>query len=105
MPTSCSEISVNGIVKHVQHIEIARAFCLLGYLLRFSVPKGTEKIAGLWFAWGDQFPGWHYVFIVLNVASCSLKNLVEASNGSTRAIFEKVITSKRIVIIIWFIFG
>ena len=26
-------------------------------LLRFPVPGGTEEIAGLWFARGDQYPG------------------------------------------------
>ena len=30
-------------------------------LLKFPVPGVTEQIAGLWFAWGDQYPGWHYV--------------------------------------------
>ena len=31
-----------------------------GNLLSFSMPGGTEKIAGLWFAREDQYPGWHY---------------------------------------------
>ena len=26
----CFEISINGIVKHVQHAEVVRAFCLPG---------------------------------------------------------------------------
>ena len=42
------EISISVIVKHVQHVGIISAFCLRG---------GTEKIAGLWFARGDQYPG------------------------------------------------
>ena len=32
-----------------------------GELISFSVPGETEKIAGLWFASGDQYPGWQYV--------------------------------------------
>ena len=31
-----------------------------GNLLSFSMPGGTEKIAGLWFAREYQYPGWHY---------------------------------------------
>ena len=31
-----------------------------GDLLWFSVPGGTEEIAGLWLARGDQYPGWLY---------------------------------------------
>ena len=30
--------------------------CLGGDLLRFSVPRGAEKIAGLWFARGGSVP-------------------------------------------------
>ena len=30
MFVDCSEISISGIVKHVQHFEIIRAFCLPG---------------------------------------------------------------------------
>ena len=56
MFVSYSEIKVSVIVKHMQHISIIRAFFLPGWrdLLSFSVPGGAEKIAGLWFAWGDQ---------------------------------------------------
>ena len=43
-----------NIVKH----GIIRAFCLPGgAFLRFSVPRGTEEIAGLCFARGHQYPG------------------------------------------------
>ena len=47
----CSEISINDIVKHVQHVGIISA-CSLPWadLLSFSVSHGTEKISGLWFA-------------------------------------------------------
>ena len=43
----CSEISVNDIVKHVQHVGIISA-CSLPWadLLSFSVPEGTKKILG-----------------------------------------------------------
>ena len=34
--------------------------------LSFSVPRGTEKIAGFLFAMRAQFPGWHYVLVVSN---------------------------------------
>ena len=48
MFVGCSEISISVIVKHVQQIGIVRAFCLPGEnLISFSVPEGTEKIAGL----------------------------------------------------------
>ena len=58
---SCSEITTSVIVKHVEHVGIIRAFCLHAMdVLSFSVPGGTEKIVGLWFAKGDQYPGWHY---------------------------------------------
>ena len=33
-----------------------------GDLLSFPVPGGTEKIAGLWFAWEYQYPGWHHEY-------------------------------------------
>ena len=37
----------------MQHVGIISAFSMPGgYLLRFSVPEGTEKIASLWFARG-----------------------------------------------------
>ena len=47
----CSEISINFIVKHVQHVGIIWA-CSQPWadLSSFSVPALTEKIAVLWFA-------------------------------------------------------
>ena len=56
----CSEISISVIVKHVHNIRIIRAFVWLGGLVKFSSAWATEKIAGLWFARGDQYLGWHY---------------------------------------------
>ena len=53
---NCSEITISVIVKHVQHVGIIRAFCLHAMDV-FSVPAGTEKIVGLWFAKGDRYPG------------------------------------------------
>ena len=44
-----SEIRLNVIVKHVQHIG---NFVCLGDLISFSVLGKTEKVAGLWFASG-----------------------------------------------------
>ena len=41
-------------------LELSKFLVCLGDLLSFSVPGGTEKIAGLWFAKGGQYPGWHY---------------------------------------------
>ena len=44
----------------MQNIGIIGPFCLPGGTLSFSVPsgeKGAEKIAGLWFAMGEQYPG------------------------------------------------
>ena len=62
MFVSYSEVSVNVINKHVQHIGIIGAFCLSGGggTLCFSVPfggKGTEKIVALWFARGRDKEG------------------------------------------------
>ena len=50
MFVACSEISINVIVKHVQHVGIVWA-CSLPWvdLLNFSVLEGTEKIARLWY--------------------------------------------------------
>ena len=46
----------------MQHVEIIWSFCVLGGdLLSFSVPGGTEKMDGLWFAKGDQQPSIHYI--------------------------------------------
>ena len=51
MFAGCSEISINVIVKHAQHVGIISA-CSLPWadLVGFSVSHGTEKIYGLWFA-------------------------------------------------------
>ena len=58
MFTGCSEISINVIVKHVQHVGIIRACNLPGAdLLSFLVPGRPEKIAGFWFARGNQYTG------------------------------------------------
>ena len=38
-------------------LELSGFFSAWGGLVRFSVPRGTEEIAGLWFARGDQHPG------------------------------------------------
>ena len=48
MFVGCSEIRINVIVKHVQHVGIIWACSLPGMdlLLSFSVPGGTEKVAG-----------------------------------------------------------
>ena len=48
MFVECSEISINVIVKHVQHVGIVWACSLPGMnlLLSFSVPGQTEKITG-----------------------------------------------------------
>ena len=64
MSTGSSEISISVIVKHVKHVGIIMAFCLLGGLIKFFSACGKQKIAGLWFARGDQYPGWHYDTVV-----------------------------------------
>ena len=48
MFADCSKISINVIVKHVQHVGIIWACSLPGMdlLLSFSVSGGTEEIAG-----------------------------------------------------------
>ena len=40
-------------------LELPRLFVYLGDLLSFSVPERTEKIVGLWFARGGQYPSLH----------------------------------------------
>ena len=53
----CSEIGVSVISKYVQHTEITRALCLpRGDLLSFSVPGGTEKIAGSYLSRQQSIP-------------------------------------------------
>ena len=49
MFVDCSQISINAIVKHVQHVGFIWTSSLLGMdLLSFPVPGGgTEKIVGL----------------------------------------------------------
>ena len=64
----CSEISISVTVKHVQNNGlISRLFVYLGELAKFFSVWGPEKIAGLWFAFGEggghQYPGWYYVDI------------------------------------------
>ena len=56
MLVDISVIGISVIVKYVQQVRIIRAFYLLGGgdLLSFSVPRWTEKIAGLGFARGDS---------------------------------------------------
>ena len=51
MFVGCSVVNVNVVDKHVQHVRII-GVCSLPWvdLLSFSVPEGTEKISGLWFA-------------------------------------------------------
>ena len=52
MFVGCSEISVNVIVKHKQHVGIIWPFVCLGGLVHFSVLQEREKNAGLCFARG-----------------------------------------------------
>ena len=56
MFVGCSEIGINVIVKHVQHIGIIWAFCLPGGLVTFF-SAWRDKIPGLWFARRNQYPG------------------------------------------------
>ena len=60
MFAGCSEISECVIGKHVQHVGVIRSFYLLGGtcgLVKFFIAWGDKKIAGSWFATGDQYPG------------------------------------------------
>ena len=41
-------------------LELLGIFVRLGGLVKILSAWGTEEIAGLWFARGDQYPGWHY---------------------------------------------
>ena len=42
----CSEIIISVIVKHVRHIGVFRAFCLLGGLVKFFSAWGDKKLLG-----------------------------------------------------------
>ena len=54
MFVGCSEISISVTVKHVQNNGlISRLFVYLGELAKFFSVWGPEKIAGLWFAFGE----------------------------------------------------
>ena len=44
-------------------LELSGVFVCLGRLVKFSVPGGTEKIAGLWFARRGSVPRLTYVFM------------------------------------------
>ena len=57
MFVGCSEINIVVIVKHVQNIEIVRAFYLPGGACSVFQSGGTEKIAELWFASDVRYPG------------------------------------------------
>ena len=72
------EIS-RSVVKHVQSIGIIRAFVCLGGLVKILSAWGTEEIGGLWFAKGDQYPGWHYVINLRKITSRDWKILAGGS--------------------------
>ena len=58
MFADCSEISINVIVKHLQHVGIIWTCSLPGMgLLSFSVPGGTEKLRGCGLLEEDQYLG------------------------------------------------
>ena len=40
------QISVSGVVKHVQSIGVIRAFVCLRGLVKISVPRGKKKLMG-----------------------------------------------------------
>ena len=54
MFVGCSEFSISVTVKHVKNNGlISRLFVYLGELAKFFSVWGPEKIAGLWFAFGE----------------------------------------------------
>ena len=59
----------------------------------FSVPRGTEKIAGLWFARTAQYSGWHYAksdhFKYSKTSKFSLSTMV----ANTKPSFQKCLAS------------
>ena len=61
-----SENSVHVIVNNVQHIGIARTFCVPGSLINFSVPEGTQKIVCLRVAIGGSVPRLILVSLLLH---------------------------------------
>lgn len=65
---------------------------------------GTEKIAGMWFAWGDQYPGWHYVFaksfIIMFVFNSSV--LVLLGFAVSNQCKKMYVSCKAVNIFVWF---
>ena len=67
MFVGCSGISISAIV-NMCNTKYQDFWCVWENLLSFSVPGGTEKIAGLWLARGGSVPrltqcfGWHSNF-------------------------------------------
>ena len=56
MFVGCSDISIS--VKHVQNMGTIRGFFVcFGDLVTFFSASRIQKIAGLWFASKDQYPG------------------------------------------------
>ena len=68
MFVGCSEISINVIVKHKQHVRITWPFCLPGGLVYFfSACWGGDGGDKKCFARGDHHPGCHYGLVKLNI--------------------------------------
>ena len=107
----CPEISIS-FIKHVQHVWIIRTFCLPGGdLLSFSVPEGTEKIGGLWFARGNQYPGWyygnHFCIMVLHewhvkLTFIGIKAKGEYQNGGNKKTKHDKFSEKRTFLTSWY---
>ena len=60
-------------------LELSGLFVCLGGLVKILSAWGTEEIGGLWFAKGDQYPGWHYVINLRKITSRDWKILAGGS--------------------------
>ena len=57
MFVGCSEINIS--------LELSGLFFYLGGLKVFQCLMEQKKIAGLWFAKGGQYPGWHHALMYM----------------------------------------
>ena len=76
-------------------LELSVLFVSFGGLSKCFSAWGTEKIAGLWFARGNQYPGWHYALVLshrrLGSFQASMMKLsVKIVKGSRQTLTERL---------------
>ena len=65
-------------------LELSGLFVCLGGLVKILSAWGTEEIGGLWFAKGDQYPGWHCVINLRKITSRDWKILAGGSGAAIK---------------------